>query len=151
MVKLGFGLSAQTLANCGINEAQIERDMASAMDIPNAWLPSHMRSGKSKTVNAASLLKRIASHTQEQTEARQKQERQTAKANRLAVYAEHCDSIEYSTTLTIEDELRIDAAYVRCYADFVKLGILDPISYDELKEFEDNQEEENELREEFEG
>lgn len=149
---MGIGsMSATTLANCGICESTIMREMQEGCYVVNDVLPEQYRSKKSKAVNVAKLFAKLDSEEQERTAARVKQELQTSKANRLALYAQHCDSIEYSTTRTIEDELRIDAAYVRCYADFVKFGILDPITYDELKEFEDNQEEENELREEFEG
>lgn len=140
MVKLGFGLSAKTLANCGIDENQIMREMQEGSYIVNSVLPEQHRSKKSKMVNVSKLLAKLDSEDQERAAARVRQTTQSSRASRIAAYAYLCDSIEYPTTRTIEDELRIDRAHVRCYADFVKLGILAPITSEELREFEENQE-----------
>jgi hypothetical protein len=136
---MGIGtMSETTLANCGICESTIMREMQEGCYVDNNVLPEQYKSKKSKMVNVAKLFAKLDQEEQERTTAKLEQDRKTSKMNRLAVYAEHCDSIEYPITTTIEDELRIDAAYVRCYADFIKLGILEPISHDELMDFEDS-------------
>jgi hypothetical protein len=146
MVKLGFGLSANTLAKCGIDEKALMLDMVEGSYVINKVLPWHLMDERSDDTSVARLFAQLDKQEQEQQAARERQVTQQARASRLALFGEF-DGVEGSIAYcmlpkTIEDELRIDAAYVRCYADFVKFGILEPITYDELKEFEENQQEE---------
>ena len=50
MAKLGFGLSAQTLAICGIDENQIMRDMQEGCYLVNDVLPEQHKSKKTRNV-----------------------------------------------------------------------------------------------------
>lgn len=160
MGKIGT-LSAATLAKCGIDEKQVMLDMAQCIDIPNEWLPDCLRSEKgfhvtnvgnaawnekatafpSKKIgsrNAASIIAMIDKQEQEQLAKRQLQAELVRREQIIQAYKRQDDNgaTTLSMITTLEDELRIDNAYLACYADFVKLGILEPVTYDEMMEYE---------------
>jgi hypothetical protein len=136
---MGIGtMSATTLANCGICESTIMREMQEGCYVVNDVLPERYRSDKSKMVNVAKLFAKLDKQEQEQLAKAKLQAELVRREQIIQAYKRQAEN--GATTLamitTLEDELRIDNTYLACYADFVKLEILEPVTYDEMMEYE---------------
>jgi hypothetical protein len=135
-MKLQFGkLSANTLKVCGIDEKELLNTMAQAIDIPNSWLPKNLRNETSDSVNAADILKRQAKRKAKRQAQNNKfvnmENEKVLQTERIARYRQQ---IEQGEEISFEErEEMIDLAYLKCFASFVELGILEPLSEDDCE------------------
>jgi len=131
-MKLQFGkLSVNTLKVCGIDEKELLNTMAQAIDIPNSWLPINLRSKKEESVNAASILKKQAKRQAKKNKLVNMENEKVLQTERIARYRQQ---IEQGEEISFEErEEMIDLAYLKCFASFVELGILEPLSEDDCE------------------
>lgn len=135
---MGIGtLSAQTLKNCGIDERALMLEMARAIDIPNEWLPVDLRSKKSKHVNAASIIAKKEAEESELKKRNEKARSEEVKSLRILKYSKNAEAGEINFgEISEEQQIAIDKAYLECYAHFIELGIVDPITEEEIQDYE---------------
>lgn len=131
-------MSAQTLANCNVDPVADELAMIDCMDIPKSWLPANLQNSK-KTRKASRVFKQMEEVSNISHNKRMNENAEYAKQNRLDGYAVQVQSgeIDYGK-LSLSQEAAIDNNYIKCYADFVRLGIVEPISQDEIAEYEES-------------